>query len=103
MLVILFPLFIKSGVGIFTVRAGGEQGSERVSPPDWSGKAEDPKVDQVFLYPEVVSFQLSGCLFALAGGEDIVENLGQGLFSRTGKLFVDILNHLLFILISLSG
>ena len=29
----------------------------------------DPQVDQVFLYPEVVSFLLSWCLLASAGGE----------------------------------
>lgn len=67
------------------------------------GKAKDSEVNQVFLNPEVVYFQLSGRLFAGAGGEHIVENLGKGLFSRAGKLFVDILNRLLFILISPSS
>lgn len=59
---------------------------------------QDLKVDQVLLYPEVVCVQLSGCPFARAGGENIVENLGKGLFSKARNLFVDTLNHLLLFL-----
>lgn len=78
----------------------GSKGMRRVSPFLID---QDLKVDQVFLYCEVVYVQLSGYLFARAVGEDIVENLGKGLFSRARELFVDILDCLLFILISLSS
>lgn len=59
---------------------------------------QDLKVDQVFLYPEVVYVQLSECLFAWARGENIFENLGKGLFSKARNLFVDTLNYLLLFL-----
>lgn len=43
---------------------------------------QDPKANQVFLYSEVVYFQLSVYLFALAMGENIVENSGKYYFQE---------------------